>query len=149
MAVFVDLDGLAEHDRTTTGASGGGAGTRPALAYGRLLATLTGRRHLIRAFAYGDGSVAATLDGNGFEHRAVADRLARVVALTVDAMQVAARVDTMVFLGGDEALAPLYGVLAAQGIRIESAGFGADRVDVPSIPASHHHELGEECTFSP
>lgn len=154
VAVFVDLEGLDAHPKDLDGTIRDDDDARPALAFGRLLTELTGRRHLIRAFAYGDASSAATLDGNGFEHRAVADRLTRVVAVTVDAMQAAPRVDTMVFLGvglagGEAALAPLYRALEAQGIRLETAGFGDDHVDAARIPASHHHVLGEECTLRP
>jgi hypothetical protein len=121
------------------------------LAFTKLFKALIGRRELIRAIAYGSKEQieahAGILEGNGVELQSVPGPDALAVSIAVDAMAIAARIDCLALVPGEEALAPLARALRATGVRVESASF--DEPQGESLPPQKHHELGEECLFTP
>ena len=67
------------------------------------------------------------------------------VAIAVDAMALASRVDCVVLASASAALSPLVRGLRSQGLRVESASFD------PDSPSSgpQHFQIGKECLFVP
>ncbi len=141
IAVLLDLTRLRRE------AEGRGA----ELSFGRLLRHLSRRRHLIRAIAYVTPddltTVASTLRGSGLDVRAVGPE-ELPVAMAVDAMSVAPRVDSVVVLPGDPLLSPLAHGLDGAGVRIETGGFAEGPGDSWGTTRVHH-ALGDECLIRP
>ncbi|MBK8976395.1 MAG: NYN domain-containing protein [Planctomycetes bacterium] len=121
------------------------------LAYGLLLQELSRRRHLIRAIAYGSPAdhAEATVVGNGFEFRGVESNEGRLVAMCVDALSLASRVDCVVLVPGAEPLEPLLQSLDHTGVRVEVAEFVDEDHDLPARGLGGVRALGRECTFVP
>ena len=70
------------------------------------------------------------------------------VAITVDAMALAARVDCLTIVPGASELSALTNSLRASGVRVETASFGEHDRDA-DLPVEGHQTLGAECMFVP
>lgn len=146
VAVLMNLERLVDDAREQGGE----------VAYGKLLQFVARRRHLIRAIAYAQTttaqSTAPTLRGSGVETQAIGTPSDLPVAIAVDAMALATRVDSVVLVPDAEGLAPLTAALRAHGIRVETAGFG-DPHGGPGTgdddPLLARHRLGDESLFQP
>lgn len=111
--------------------------------YGRLLREITGDRHLIRAIAYvlqkediDQSSFHEALSRFGYDlkikelkvrvdddGKAIIGKGSWNVGLTVDAMLLSNKVDTVVLVTGDGEYVPLVGALKSMGCRVEVVGF--------------------------
>ncbi|MEM7205088.1 MAG: NYN domain-containing protein [Planctomycetota bacterium] len=125
------------------------AGDRGAqLSYGRLVRALTSDRMPVRTVAYvppDEQALGTTLAAQGIETEIVDDEDSVGVAVAVDAMALATRVDCVVLASSAPSMTLLARALRAQGVRVESAGFGADS----PWRAQLHHEIGRDCVFVP
>jgi hypothetical protein len=142
VAVLIDLEALAAEARAAGGE----------LAFGKLLQRVAHRRHLIRAIAYAEPTLArhsaTTLRGSGIELREVASAAELPVALAVDAMALAGRIDGLVLAPDADRVGPLATALRAQGIRVETASFTAAR-GAADDRVQAQHTLGAESLFAP
>lgn len=122
------------------------------IAWGRLVVWLGKRRHVVRCIAYASADsasrVRSTLLGNGIDVNVVADARLIPVAIAVDAMNLASRVDAVVLVPGSDELEPMTRALAGHGIRVESADFTPDG-QAAETRTQPHHQLGAECLFAP
>lgn len=122
------------------------------IAWGRLVVWLGKRRHVVRCIAYASGDsasrVRSTLLGNGIDVNVVADARLIPVAIAVDAMNLAARVDAVVLVPGSDELEPMTRALAGHGVRVESADFTPEGL-AAETRTQPHHQLGAECLFAP
>jgi ABC-type branched-subunit amino acid transport system substrate-binding protein len=85
------------------------------------------------------------LDQGGFETVSTGTEENPFVAMAVDAMAVAERVDCIVLVPGSPQLSPLATTLRARGVRVETAGFN-DPGDA-KMEAQSHTVLGPEASF--
>lgn len=142
VAVLLHLDPLIDEARKSGGE----------VAWGKLLQQVSRRRHLIRAIAYAAPETAAavgpTLRGSGIETHAVRNDGDRLVAVAVDAMSLATRVDSVVLIPDSDGLGPLVAALRAHGIRVETAGFTETAGPDDDIVQTRH-SLGAESLFVP
>lgn len=109
---------------------------------------MTANRGLVRAIAYATAEHArfgTTLGAHGFEIEAAEDEASIPVAIAVDAMALASRVDAIVLAADPRQLGPLLRSLRAQGIRSELAGFTSGR----ATAATGHLLLGKDALFIP
>lgn len=137
IGVFVDVTNMFYTSKLQHGAK---------LNYGRLLSGLVGSRTLIRALAYilqktdiDQSAFHKALHDFGYELR-VKEVKVRVdvegqpsvakascsVDLTLDAIALSARLDTVILITGDGSYIPLVEHLKARGIRVEICGFGGN-----------------------
>lgn len=118
------------------------------LSFRRLLRGIGGDRPLVRALCLaGEGmapSAANALASGGFEVQTAGSAAGTLVALAVEAMALAPRVDAIVIAPGSPELLPLVAALRSQGVRVETAGF-----DEPALAAAAHRRLGRDCVFVP
>ncbi|MDA0935021.1 MAG: NYN domain-containing protein, partial [Planctomycetota bacterium] len=142
VAVLVDLAALLEQARAQGGE----------LAFGKLVQHLARRRHLIRAIAYASPEllveIGSALRGSDLDVHAIATPSDLPVALAVDAMSLASRVDCVVLAPAVDHLAPLAAALRAHGVRIETAGF-TETSGMADDLATARHPLGAESLFVP
>jgi uncharacterized LabA/DUF88 family protein len=142
VAVLVDLAALLDQARESGGE----------LAFGKLVQHLARRRHLIRAIAYASPEllveVGSALRGSDLDVHAIASPSDLPVALAVDAMSLASRVDCVVLAPGVDHLAPLAAALRAHGVRIETASF-TEASGMADDLAAARHPLGAESLFVP
>ncbi|MGA1608610.1 MAG: NYN domain-containing protein [Planctomycetota bacterium] len=142
VAVLVDVAALLEQARSHGGE----------LAFGKLVQHLARRRHLIRAIAYGSPEllveVGSALRGSDLDVHGIAAPSDLPVALAVDAMSLAARVDCVVLAPAVDNLAPLAAALRAHGVRIETASF-TEAHGMADDLATARHALGAESLFVP
>lgn len=142
VAVLVDLAALLEQARTQGGE----------LAFGKLVQHLARRRHLIRAIAYASPEllveIGSALRGSDLDVHAIATPSDLPVALAVDAMSLASRVDCVVLAPAVDHLAPLAAALRAHGVRIETASF-TETGGMADDLATARHPLGAESLFVP
>jgi hypothetical protein len=119
------------------------------VAWGRLVAALGRRRHLIRCLAYATPerarALGSRLAGNGIEVVATSDD-DRAITVAIDAVNLAQRVDAVLLVPAMNSFGPVARALAARGVRIESADFGASTDTAVAWP---HRSLGDECLFAP
>ncbi|MBI5849976.1 MAG: NYN domain-containing protein [Planctomycetes bacterium] len=122
------------------------------IAWGRLVLGLGRGRHLVRSIAYATDDRAArvrsTLFGSGIDVQVVDHERVVPVAMAVDAMALASRVDAVVLVPASDDLRPMARALAGQGVRVESADFTAVEPGAAAV-AQAHHRLGAECLFAP
>lgn len=133
--------------------------------YGRLLHELTQDRHLIRAVAYvlqrpdvNQSGFLEALTRLGYEVK-VKDLKARPdadgrtavkgswdVGLTIDALNIAPRLDTVILVAGDSDYVPLVEALKSLGCRVEIAGF--NRATAPELTKAADHFISTDgCVF--
>ncbi len=118
------------------------------ISFGHMRRHIAGTRSPIRALAYigsGDESLAPNLNQGGFEPVALDEKSPSSVAIAVDAMAIADRVDCIVLVPGSPELHHLARVLRDRGVRVETASFAEE--DDSGVAAQHHHVLGEESSF--
>lgn len=138
IAIFIDAAALQEQ------ASDQGA----QVSFLRMLRDITGNRSVIRSVAYvveGDDSLDGALAGHDIDVESCEDVGAVGVALAVDAVAIAPKVDCVIVASGSRSLAPLARSLRGQGIRVESASFESERPWQGQV----HHALGRSCLFVP
>jgi hypothetical protein len=138
VALLVDLGWLRAEARQAGGE----------LSQRRLAKALGGNRALIRAIAYASAEHAkfgGSLNAHGFELETLDDDAAAPVAIAVDALALATRVDAIVIAAPPRPLAPLLRALRAQGIRVDLAGFQA----APAAAGVVQIQLGRDCLFVP
>ena len=137
VAVFLDVAALRDQARDL--------GSE--VSYVRLLRGLANQRPVFRAVAYVPGeqeTLKSTLSAHDIEVEHC-DEGAVDVAIAVDALALAPKVDCVVLASGSSSLAPLARSLRNRGLRVESASFLAD----PAWEAPHHQQLGKGCLFVP
>ena len=142
VAILIDLDFLLERARARDAE----------IAFGRVVASLGRRRHVVRAIAYataeaGEG-MRSLLLGNGIELMTVRRMNALPAAIAVDAMNLQARVDAVVLIPPADDLEPIARALRSAGVRVESADFTDTELGADSLVQAHHR-LGDECLFEP
>ncbi|MGE0144624.1 MAG: NYN domain-containing protein [Planctomycetota bacterium] len=119
------------------------------VAWGRLVAALGRRRHLIRCLAYAAPerarAMGSRLAGNGIEVVATSED-DRAITVAVDAVNLSQRVDAVMLVPALSSFGPVARALAARGVRIESADFGPSTEAVTAWP---HRSIGDECLFVP
>jgi hypothetical protein len=118
------------------------------ISFGHMRRHLAGTRSSIRALAYygnADERLAPNLNHSGFEPVALGDKTPSSVAIAVDAMALADRVDCVVLIPGSPDLKHLANVLRARGVRVETASFSSGGDE--QLAAQHHHVLGDESCF--
>ncbi len=138
IAIFVDATEL--RSRAETGDT--------EISFGHLRRHIAGTRSPIRALAYvgsQDESLVPNLDHGGFESITLGKKTPSSVAIAVDAMAIADRVDCIVLVPGSPELDHLARVLRARGVRVETASFTEE--DDSGVVAQHHHVLGRESSF--
>ncbi|MEZ5965567.1 MAG: NYN domain-containing protein [Planctomycetota bacterium] len=135
VALFVDVEAL-QHEAQSLGGQ---------ISFSRLLRQITGSRTLARAIAYCAPSSRGTGGVAGLETVRVEREAHTPVAIAVDALATAPRVDCVVIAPEPLAVSPLVRALRAAGVRVESAGFEARG---PSEVADHLR-LGKEALFAP
>jgi len=137
VAVLVDLGALQDSAHRQGGE----------VSFRRLLAGLIGDRPLIRALCYLDEDAESgpgPVKASGFEAHGTAGADDTAMAMAVDAMALAPRVDCVILAPGGRRQRRLAGALLAQGVRVETASFdSSEPLDSP------HHRLGRECMFVP
>ncbi len=136
LAVFLDVDALTHEARELGGQ----------LSFSRLLRQLTGQRSLRRAIAYCSSGTRGTAGVGGLETVAVDRQGDAPVAIAVDALATAQKVDCIVVAPAAAAAGPLVRALRAHGVRVESAGFAARAA---STEVADHVRLGRESIFVP
>ena len=117
------------------------------ISFGRLIRALAADRGIIRAVAYvpnEEEALSATLAAHDIEVE-LFDARDIAVAVAVDAMAVAARVDCVVLASGAPSLRSLATSLRSQGLRVESASFA----DESAWPGQAHYEIDKQCLFVP
>ncbi len=117
------------------------------ISYRRLQNRLVADRTAVRVLAYAPDDqpeLGAPLAAARIELQ-TCDPDAIEVALSVDAMTIAPRVDCVVVGSDSAAFAPLVAMLRSQGIRVESASFS------PKSPldSQFHHEIDKSACFAP
>ena len=118
------------------------------ISFGHLRRTIAGTRIPIRAMAYHgprQTRLQTHLGQGGFETVTTGTKATPFVAMAVDAMAVAERVDCIVLVPGSAQLNPLATTLRARGVRVESAGFAAE--GDPKLEVQSHLVLGSESGF--
>jgi hypothetical protein len=119
------------------------------VSYGHLRRTVTGTRVPIRAIAYHtpkQKALAPGLQHGGFEVVAVESKSATQIAIAVDAMGLADRVDCVVIIPGSNALAHLVRTLRARGVRVESASF--DETGELKLGVQEHRTVGDDSSYT-
>jgi hypothetical protein len=135
VALFVDVEAMQREARTIGGQ----------VAFSRALRQIAGPRAVARAIAYCTPQSRGTGGAGGFETVRVDSDAETPVAIAVDALATAARVDCVVIAPESAASGPLVRALRAHGVRVESAGFEArGRSEV-----ADHQRLGKEALFVP
>lgn len=138
IGVLVDLDALQAEAQESGGE----------LSFRKLLRSIAADRPVVRAICYSERSTpegaGRPLIASGFELRSDLQPATAAVALAVDAMALASRVDAVVLAPMSAPLAPLLEALRSQGLGIEVASFEG------AAPAgTQARRLGRECLFVP
>jgi len=135
VALFVDVEALQREARALGGQ----------VSFSRLLRQLAGTRNVSRAIAYCTPQSRGTGGVAGLETVRVENDAETAVAIAVDALATAPRVDCVVIAPEANAAGPLVRALRAAGVRVESAGFGARGTS----DVAEHQRLGREALFVP
>ena len=115
------------------------------MSFSRALRQIAGTRTIARAVAYCTPQSRGTGGAGGLESVRVDRDADTPVAIAVDALATAARVDCVVIAPESAAPAPLVRALRAHGVRVESAGFEARG----QSEVADHQRLGKEALFVP
>ncbi len=115
------------------------------MSFSRALRQIAGTRTVARAVAYCTPQSRGTGGAGGLESVRVDRDADTPVAIAVDALATAARVDCVVIAPESAAPAPLVRALRAHGVRVESAGFEARG----QSEVADHQRLGKEALFVP
>jgi hypothetical protein len=135
IALFLDVEAIQREARAIGGQ----------VSFSRALRQIAGARTVVRALAYCTPQSRGTGGAGGLETVRVERESDTAVAIAVDALATAARVDCVVFAPESAAPAPLIRALRAHGVRVESAGFEARG----HTEVADHQRLGKEALFVP
>ncbi|HLU40478.1 MAG TPA: NYN domain-containing protein [Planctomycetota bacterium] len=135
VALFLDVDALQREARNAGGQ----------VSFSRAVRQIAGSRAVARAVAYCTPQSRGTGGAAGIETVRVERDSDTTVAIAVDALATASRVDCVVIAPESAAAAPLVRALRAQGVRVESAGFEARG----HSEVAEHQRLGKEALFVP
>jgi hypothetical protein len=136
VAFLFDADALQDQAREHGGE----------VSYSRLLRQVAHGRPLSRAIAYTAGRARGLGGMGGIETSKLARGGDAPIAIAVDAMAAAPRVDCIVLAPESAAAAPLLRALRSLGIKVETASFQGRSGDDDAV---QHHRLGRESIFSP
>ncbi len=135
VAVLLDVEALQREARGFGGQ----------VSFSRLLRQAAGPRTVCRAIAYCTPQSRGTGGVSGLETSRVDRDADTPVAMAVDAMATAPRVDCVILAPESAASAPLVRALRALGVRVESAGFDARG----NSEVADHQRFGKEALFVP